>query len=146
MKLTRRELLAGIMAGGVMTAAGLWMPGTKMISIPSRKQFIGPSIFEIMGEKIKYIGPENKTATIQEFYDWLKMIENNQVMDGAKSSGTIVSLRNDYRLENPEHLVAGTLAQAAGNKHGLLHQREHWSCCDTLGEADLFTDKVYHQA
>ena len=27
-------------AGGVMTAAGIWMPGEKVISIPSREIFI----------------------------------------------------------------------------------------------------------
>ena len=39
-KLTRRQFLAAMMAGGVMTAAGLWMPGEKVISIPSRKIFV----------------------------------------------------------------------------------------------------------
>ena len=34
--LSRREFLAAIAAGGVVTAAGLWMPGTKLISIPKR--------------------------------------------------------------------------------------------------------------
>jgi hypothetical protein len=39
-KLTRRQFLAAMMAGGVMTAAGLWMPGEKLISIPSRKIYL----------------------------------------------------------------------------------------------------------
>ena len=34
--LSRREFFAALAAGGVMTAAGLWMPGTKLISIPKR--------------------------------------------------------------------------------------------------------------
>ena len=34
--LSRREFLAALAAGGVVTAAGLWMPGTKLISIPKR--------------------------------------------------------------------------------------------------------------
>jgi hypothetical protein len=33
--MNRRELLCALAAGGVMTAAGLWMPGQKLISIPS---------------------------------------------------------------------------------------------------------------
>jgi len=32
--MNRRELLKALAAGGVMTAAGLWMPGQKLISIP----------------------------------------------------------------------------------------------------------------
>jgi hypothetical protein len=34
----RRELLGAIAAGGVMTAAGLWMPGQKLISIARRPE------------------------------------------------------------------------------------------------------------
>ena len=34
--LSRREFIAALMAGGVITAQGLWMPGTKLISIPKR--------------------------------------------------------------------------------------------------------------
>ncbi len=33
--MNRRELLACLVAGGVITAAGLWMPGQRLISIPS---------------------------------------------------------------------------------------------------------------
>jgi hypothetical protein len=33
--MNRRELLKAIAAGGVITAAGLWMPGSKLISIPN---------------------------------------------------------------------------------------------------------------
>lgn len=32
--------MAGLGAGMIMTAEGLWMPGEKLISIPSRKIFI----------------------------------------------------------------------------------------------------------
>lgn len=37
--MNRRQLLAGLAAGGVLTASGLWMPGKKLISIPSGKQY-----------------------------------------------------------------------------------------------------------
>ena len=33
-KLSRRQFMAALLAGGVVTAEGLWMPGTKLISIP----------------------------------------------------------------------------------------------------------------
>lgn len=39
--MNRRELLKAIAAGGVMTATGLWMPGEKVISIPSGASFKG---------------------------------------------------------------------------------------------------------
>lgn len=38
--MNRREFVAMMLAGGVVTAAGIWMPGDKLISIPSRKIFI----------------------------------------------------------------------------------------------------------
>lgn len=38
--MNRREFMAMLAAGGVMTAAGIWMPGEKVISIPSRKIFV----------------------------------------------------------------------------------------------------------
>ena len=34
--MNRRELLLALAAGGVGTVEGLWMPGTKLISIPKR--------------------------------------------------------------------------------------------------------------
>jgi hypothetical protein len=41
--MNRREFLKRLAAGGVVTAAGLWMPGEKLISIPSRKIFVPKS-------------------------------------------------------------------------------------------------------
>ena len=35
MNMTRRELFAAFAAGAVVTAEGLWFPGTKLISIPA---------------------------------------------------------------------------------------------------------------
>lgn len=36
MELTRRQFLAAMMAGGIITADELWLPGRKLISIPKR--------------------------------------------------------------------------------------------------------------
>ena len=33
---SRRDFFAMIMAGGVVTATGIWMPGERLISIPAR--------------------------------------------------------------------------------------------------------------
>ena len=35
MNMTRRQLFAAMAAGAVVTAEGLWFPGTKLISIPA---------------------------------------------------------------------------------------------------------------
>jgi hypothetical protein len=40
MNLSRRQFMAGLAAGMVVTAEGLWMPGEKLISIPSKKFFV----------------------------------------------------------------------------------------------------------
>jgi hypothetical protein len=45
--MNRRELLQGLMAGGIVVAGELWMPGKKLISIPkttglSRKWLVTP--------------------------------------------------------------------------------------------------------
>lgn len=37
--MNRRELLKAIAAGCMITASGLWIPGQKLISIPSPKRF-----------------------------------------------------------------------------------------------------------
>lgn len=37
---SRREFLAVLAAGGMVVAGELWIPGQKLISIPSRKIFI----------------------------------------------------------------------------------------------------------
>ena len=34
--MNRRKFLAMIAAGGVVTASGMWMPGSKLISIPKK--------------------------------------------------------------------------------------------------------------
>lgn len=39
--MNRRKFLQGLMAGGVIVAGQLWVPGQKLISIPSGKIFTG---------------------------------------------------------------------------------------------------------
>jgi len=147
--MNRRDLLKGLMAGGVMTAAGLWIPGQKMISIPSGKQFYGPSIFEIMGNNIRYIGPEYETVTIKKFYSWLARHASKALAPMQADTPNMVSLASGYRIENPEHLTEGTLAQDR-TKSPLeqqcsqsTQQREYWSCVNSLGDDVIVADKVY---
>jgi hypothetical protein len=42
--MTRREMLAMLAAGGVVTATGIWMPGTKLVSIPKMVRVLNPKV------------------------------------------------------------------------------------------------------
>lgn len=42
MDMTRRQFLATLLAGGAVIAGELWVPGQKLISIPSKKVFVPP--------------------------------------------------------------------------------------------------------
>ena len=53
--MNRRKFLAFLAAGGVVTAAGLWMPGQKLISIPKRASTLEE--FTITGNFPKAIWP-----------------------------------------------------------------------------------------
>ena len=56
--MNRRNFLACLAAGGVVTATGMWMPGQKLISIP--KRVVGNrllTIDQIINEALKMLGP-----------------------------------------------------------------------------------------
>jgi hypothetical protein len=146
MKMTRRELLAGIMAGGVLTAAGLWVPGTKMISIPSGKVFGNEyginSTFRLIDENtVSYVGVEDKVVSIKEFVAWIQKNAAYMMKHHDDSSGLMVTLGDGYRMDNPEHLHLGSLSQTAVDHPGL---REMWVSTTDLGADDLFVDKFYY--
>jgi hypothetical protein len=133
------------MAGGVMIAGDLWIPGQKLISIPNGKVFYGPSIFELVGNDIRYIGPDDKTVRVSELQNWIikqfpKLMTDNPY-DTMKPH--MVSLRAGCRFDKPEHLVDGTLSQDRTNgAHGNA-DREYWSCEADLSGDELCVDKVY---
>jgi len=146
--MNRRDLLKGLMAGGVMTAAGLWMPGQKLISIPSGKVFGNEygidSVFRLVDHNtVEYVGAEDKVVSIRQFYDWLRKHAEYMLNDHLGPNDLMVSLQGKHRLLNPEHLNEGTLSQAAGDNH-CADLREMWTCTTDMGDADLFADKVYY--
>jgi hypothetical protein len=145
--MNRRGFLAGLMAGGVIVAGELWIPGQKLISIPSGKQFYGPSIFELIGQDIKYVGPEDKTVSMRQFYNWLKSIglDKQPLMDMQTSNEGTVSLAHGYRIDKPEYLTDGSLQQDRVEQlDGVISfDREHWSAVGGLGDTDLIVDKIY---
>ncbi len=64
MKLSRRHFMAAIAAGMVMTAEGLWMPGQKLISIPSKKIFIPPGRLAWMEDGVMWMYSTQKHGLI----------------------------------------------------------------------------------
>jgi len=77
--MNRRELLKALAAGGVITAAGLWMPGTKLISIP---KFQGHSLDILLMHSGK------------EMYRWTESIEKRFI-----EGGTSYHAREDPYIE-----------------------------------------------
>jgi len=53
--MNRRKFLAAMAAGAVITAEGLWMPGSKLISIPEKPKLYvwGDSTIEILWPDLK---------------------------------------------------------------------------------------------
>ena len=133
-----------------MTSAGLWMPGTKTISIPSGKVFGNEyginSTFRMLDEHtIEYIGAEDKVVSMTEFYDWLKQYAAKTLRGPRQQSDMVVSLGSGYRMRNPEHLTDGTLEQDAQGEGSIRLLRETWMSIGDMSGSDLFTDKVYIQ-
>lgn len=139
------------MAGGVIVAGELWVPGQKLISIPSGKVFGNEygldSMFRLVDmNTVEYIGAEDKVASISEFYSWLK--KNAAFMMRSHDPANLevsrmVSMDSGYRMRNPEHLIGGSFVQDAQGHFGVAHLRELWTSASSLGETDLLTDKVY---
>jgi len=147
--MNRRELLKGLMAGGVIIAGELWIPGAKVISIPSKKAFYGPSIFEMLDdETVKYVGPANKTASVRSFHQWLWRNMKPALVEGHRGGAAHdkVLLAKGFRLMNPEHLIDGEFMQDASDDHCTLSpMREMWTCKGDMDHADLLIDKIYIQ-
>ena len=66
---SRREFLAAMMAGGAVVAGELWIPGQKLISIPSRKIFIPEGTLAWMEDGQGFIHQKGKIIAIPEYFD-----------------------------------------------------------------------------
>lgn len=75
MQVSRRQFLAAVAAGMVMTAEGLWMPGQKLISIPSRKIFLPAGKLAWMEDGVMYMysggrrGGRTEPTLIPKYFD-----------------------------------------------------------------------------
>ena len=67
--MNRREFVAMLMAGGVITAAGVWMPGEKVISIPSRKFFVPTGTLAWLDAGDPHIVLDGKVLAIPKYFD-----------------------------------------------------------------------------
>lgn len=143
----RRGFLAGMMAGGVIVAGELWIPGQKLISIPSGKVFGNEygidSLFRMIDRNtVEYVGEEDKIVSMTEFYDWMRKYARD-ALRLHDSEPMMVSLSRGCRIINPEYLIEGTLEQDRTNGFAGNDQREYWSSVGGLGDSDLVVDKVY---
>ncbi len=147
--MNRRQLLQGLMAGGIIIAGELWIPGQKLISIPSGQVFGNEygihSAFRLIDRNtVEYIGADDKVVNITEFYKWLKKHAAHMMREPYETDSLILSLKSGCSLTNPEHLVNGTFTQDAEDSHGTYEPlREQWTCLNDMSDGDLFTDKVY---
>ena len=138
------------MAGGVIVAGELWIPGQKLISIPSEKRFWGPPInafFRLDGNTIEYIGPPDQFVSIKELHGWLMEKDPLLLMTkvGQPAAEHIVDLSRGYHVDMPEHLTGGTLMQdsqrhEADQGH---EEKEIWSAWGKSTDDDLYCDKQY---
>lgn len=147
MSFSRRELLKAFAAGGLVIAGKLWLPGDKLISIPSGKVFANEygidSTFRMIDQHtVHYVGHEDRVVSISEFIEWMK--KNAAHMLREVPGDMTVHLKNSYRMDNPEHLTNGSLGQdspreawMSGNNH-----RELWSHFGSFsGDGGSFEDE-----
>lgn len=72
MQVSRRQFIAAMAAGMVMTAEGLWVPGQKLISIPSRKIFLPAGKLAWMEDGVMYMytgGRGVQPTLIPKYFD-----------------------------------------------------------------------------
>lgn len=89
---TRREVFQCLMAGGVITATGMWMPGEKLISIPISipKTIIAETAgkyFEVdtASQTIKYVGPPDSYISMDELHRYLMKNNPFLMIDNPRS-------------------------------------------------------------
>jgi len=145
--MNRRELLKGLMAGGVIVAGELWIPGQKLISIPS-KQFWGPPVssffrLSLEDQTIEYIGPPDQYVPMTELHNWL--MKNNPHLMNHIENHRVVDLSRGCRFDKPEHLTNGTLSQDSQRPEidQGYEEKEIWATWGESDDDELYFDKQY---
>jgi hypothetical protein len=149
MELSRRQFMIAMASAATAAAEEMWVPGKKLISIPSGKIFTGNKFKYDQNGNIKWIGAEDGLATVVEFHDWLReqaMAKPTLAVtfqDRSRQntfSKCTVSLKEGVRMLNPEHLIQGTIFQDS-TREGDREVWTHWG--DFSGEDEFVVDKVY---
>ena len=66
--MNRRQFVAAMLAGGVLTASGLWLPGEKMISIPSHTYFLPKGALAWFDGDTAYVRRKGKNIVVPEYF------------------------------------------------------------------------------
>lgn len=148
MKLTRRQFFKGLAAGATVVGTAKVMPGfieveelwkPKTISIPKSTLIYdigGKFAYDYKAKTIRYVGDPKSGATVVELHRWLQNLADDRmfgteddelcILDTNPSirvTDQIITLENDWYVENPEYL-----------KNGSIEQRgEYWTGLKTVG-------------
>lgn len=120
--MNRRQFMAAIAAGAVVTAEGLWMPGQKLISIPRRLPGFHLSEDHVISFEP---GPLKPTFTPLELHRWLQDKADDFAMGGDDllditdpnpsllMADQSIQLDDGWRLEEGAfaHTRSGTIKQ-----------------------------------
>lgn len=110
--MNRRQFMQALMAGAVVTAEGLWMPGAKTISIPSGKVFTGQEYIVISGPNQEYhIGVDADGMTLAELYQKVRYITRSEkvMFPSPADVSSIYNLADNHTITGLEHVRGGTL-------------------------------------
>jgi len=61
--------MVALLAGGMLTAAGVWLPGSKLISIPSGKIFIAEGTLAWMEGDLRYAYMQGAAKALADSVD-----------------------------------------------------------------------------
>lgn len=139
--MNRRDVIKCLMAGGVMTATGLWMPGEKLISIPSGKRWSefkiyhsGPLRFTIVSEDtaegLYSIDLQEEMSIAQLYREVCYLTPHSCIIGEApmvEEHPNMYKMNDKWLIKNPWLLSDGTLSQNRGS--------EIWTSC-YLGECN----------
>lgn len=130
--MNRREFMAMLAAGAVVTAEEVWLPGRKLISIPKKKVITDTFSGTISGDlfklnytdrTIEYIGDPQSSATVLELHRYLQDRADNWYHEGidtlsildptpsSRAADNIIELHDNWHITNPEYLSGGSLQQ-----------------------------------
>jgi len=67
--MSRRAFFAAMAAGAVVTAEGLWIPGQKLISIPSKRYFIPAGALAWFDDGVAFVRQKGGVIEVPSYFD-----------------------------------------------------------------------------